>query len=425
MVRLLTCTVATVLLALPASGVLADVENDRHSFNFQVDLNAVATSSTLSSWLNGSVGKLRYDDSNDGLTASRWLAEYRGRLTPTLSAYAALDYQNDGSDGLDFTEAFLTWRPIPQSRNRHQWKFGAFYPRLSLENTGPGWSSPFTISSSAINTWIAEEIRAFGAEWSMQRQLGAVGSPHQLGLFASAYYGNDPGGSLLAWKGWSVHDRQSRFNDKLPLPPLPQIQPGGMFEQQSPWVEPFKEIDHDPGYYAGVEWRYSQRALVRFTRYDNRADPEILDSGQYGWINRFDHLAVQLSLPWELGLIAQWMKGETAMGPVVNGARVVDTDYRSHFVLLTRVQRGHRATIRYDNFDLTQNDRTPHDNNPDSGHAWTLAYRFEPSARWSVGVEWMAITTHHCGWAYYGFEPDATESQLHIQASFSLGRGAR
>jgi len=425
MVRLLVRYLSLLVFVSAAAKSFADVENDQHIFAFQVDVTAATVSTDLDSWLDGGVGKLRYDEQSDGLLTNRWLAEYRGRLLPTLSAYVALDYQDDGSNGLDLTEAFLTWNPIPSSRNRHQWKIGAFYPRLSLENTGPGWSSPFTISSSAINTWVGEEIRAFGAEWSMQRRLGDAGSPHQMGVFASGFYGNDSAGALLAWKGWSVHDRQSRFNDKLPLPPLPQIQPGGFFENQSPWVEPFTELDHAPGYYAGAEWRYASRALVRFTRSDNRADPEQLVGGQYGWINRFDHVALQAELPWDIGLIAQWMKGETAMGPVVNGARMVDTDYRSHFLLLTRVQRGHRATIRYDNFDLTQNDQTPDDNNPDSGHAWTLAYRYEPSARWSVAVEWMSIDTEHCAWVYYGLEPKATERQLLVQASFKLGNSAR
>ena len=31
-----------------------------------------------------------------------------------------------------------------------------------MENTGPLWTSPYTISSSAINTWLGEELRAGG-----------------------------------------------------------------------------------------------------------------------------------------------------------------------------------------------------------------------------------------------------------------------
>jgi hypothetical protein len=70
----------------------------------------------------------------------------------------------------------------------------------------------------------------------------------------AAIVGNDPAGSLLTWKGWSVHDRQSRFSDDLPLAPLPQIQPGMMFGAQDPYVEPFQEIDDEPGFYVNAEW---------------------------------------------------------------------------------------------------------------------------------------------------------------------------
>jgi hypothetical protein len=107
------------------------------------------------------------------------------------------------------SEAFIDWRPIPTSSNQQQVRFGAFYPPFSLENTDLGWSSPFTYSYSAINTWLGEEVRPIGAEWSLRRRLGFAGSPHELRVFASAFYGNDPAGTFLFWRGWSLHDRQN------------------------------------------------------------------------------------------------------------------------------------------------------------------------------------------------------------------------
>ena len=55
----------------------------------------------------------------------------------------------------------------------------------------------------------------------MRRHSGYAGSPHELVAFASGFYGNDPAGTLLFWRGWSLHDRQSRLNDQLPMPPMP------------------------------------------------------------------------------------------------------------------------------------------------------------------------------------------------------------
>jgi len=148
--------------------------------------------------------------------------------------------------------------------------------------------------------------------------------------------------------------------------------------------------------------------------YDNRADPEVLEGGQYGWTTKFWHLGVQASLPGDIGFIAQAMTGSTVMGPVMNGAHVVDVEYESQFALLSRAFGRHRLSARYDHFVVTQNDRTPEDNNPENGHAWTAAYRFSPSEHFSVAAEWLSIKTHHCGWAYYGIPPTATETQTQL-----------
>ena len=163
-------------------------------------------------------------------------------------------------------------------------------PAFSLENGDPGWQSPFTYSYSAINTWLGEEIRPLGAEWSLRRRLQGFRSAHEVRAFAAGFYGNDPAGTLLFWRGWSLHDRQSRLNDELLIPPRP-------FSTRPQNLSPFMETDHRPGGYAGVEWRYAQRALVQFARYDNRADPYSFSDGQWGWGTDFNHLAVQVSLP--------------------------------------------------------------------------------------------------------------------------------
>ena len=167
----------------------------------------------------GGFSKLRYAE--DGFEAFRLFGEYHGRITPTLRARVVVDYVDDASDGLGVTEAAIDWRPIPRSRNQHQLRFGAFYPSFSLENGDRGWQSPFTYSYSAINTWLGEEIRPIGAEWSVRRRFEGFRSNHEVRAFAAGFYGNDPAGTLLFWRGWSLHDRQSRLGDDLEIPPRP------------------------------------------------------------------------------------------------------------------------------------------------------------------------------------------------------------
>jgi len=290
-----------------------------------------------------------------------------------------------------------------------------------MENVDPGWSSPYTLSSSAINSWIAEEIKTIGAELSVSRRPQSLGGRHTFVGQAAVLYANDPAGALLAWKGWSVHDRQTRFGDKLPLPPLPQIQPGRLMERQDPFVAPFREIDGRAGYYLNGEWRIGQRFALRAMHYDNRGDPEAVEGGQYAWRTKFVHVGAQATLPLEIGLIGQWMRGSTVMGSLVDGAYLVDTEFDSLFVLLTRRFDKHRISARYDNFEVTQNDSTPEDNNPENGHTWTLAYRYNATENVRLAAEWLSIKTHHCGWAYYGIGPTHTEQQLQLSLRFQFG----
>src|SRR5690606_3435751 len=104
------------------------------------------------------------------------------------------------------------------------------------------------------------------------RRLG-LGSPHELRAFAAAFMGNDPAGTLLFWRGWSLHDRQTRLDDRLAAPPKPIWVDGVIVGSRPQHVEPFEEIDDEPGAYAGLEWRYARRVLVQAARYDNRSDP--------------------------------------------------------------------------------------------------------------------------------------------------------
>ncbi len=47
-------------------------------------------------------------------------------------------------------------------------KSGAFFPTISLENDDLGWASPYTLTPSAINSWIGDELRSIGSEATMR-----------------------------------------------------------------------------------------------------------------------------------------------------------------------------------------------------------------------------------------------------------------
>ena len=424
-----TVGVAVALLGVASH---ACAEGDRNEVFIGVGTAYFHSSTDLKAWPEGGVGKLRYAD--DGAEAVRLFAEYHGRISPTLNARVVADYVDDGSSGLGIDEAYIDWRPIPRSANQQQVRFGAFYPPLSLENGAHGWESPFTYSYSAINTWLGEEIRPLGAEWSLRRRLASTRNMQEVRVFASGFYGNDPAATLLFWRGWSLHDRQTRLNDRLSIPELPVFGAGGAVVGTIPQpVQPFTETDHRPGYYVGGEWRYARRALVQLARYDNRADPWSFAERQWGWHTSFDHLAAQVALPGELGLLAQWMRGRTYWvsggrpdGTAPPSANVVEDEFEAKYVMLTRKWHDvHRVSMRYDRFSIKRPEWVP-ELIADEGHAWTLSYRYEPNERFSGGVEWLEIQSQRDLWPYFYGEPrQATEEQLRLQFSLRLGAPAR
>ena len=399
------------MIALPWSALAAETARG-HEATLGVEFGLLRLSG-YTSWTEGFVGKLRYDD--DGAVFNSAFLDYNGRLTDTIKTRIVLEgYDDDLGSTFDITQAYVEWRPVPTSETRYRMKVGAFYPHISLENVDPGWRSRYTLSSSAINTWVAEELRTFGAEFTLSRRPESLGGAHTFSASIAAFVGNDPTGSLLAWKGWSVHDRQSRFNDRLPLPPLPVIQPGMIFDGQNPYVEPFKEIDDEVGYYVNGEWRIGRKLLLRAMHYDNRADPRADENGQYAWGTKFEHVGVQATLPADVGLIVQWMFGSTVMGDVVNGVYVVDVEYDSQFILLTRLFEKHRVSARYDHFEVTESDQTLEDDNSEKGHAWTLHYQYSFSDKVSLATEWLSIKTYRRSWSYYGVPMTATEHQAQL-----------
>ena len=74
--------------------------------------------------------------------------------------------------GVDALEAYA--RYSPQTSGDWQWsvKAGAFFPPISLENTEVGWTSPWTLTPSAINSWVGEEVKVVGGEATLHASLG-------------------------------------------------------------------------------------------------------------------------------------------------------------------------------------------------------------------------------------------------------------
>jgi hypothetical protein len=164
-------------------------------------------------------------------------------------------------------------------------------------------------------------------------------------------------------------------------------------DHQSHYAEPYIETDGRPGFYAGGTLERGQLVRVRALYYDNRTDPNSRNGGQWGWHTRFTSLAAQAHLPFDFGLIVQWLSGDTVTWDVPAWGR--HRHGLSHgFVELTRAFANQRVTVRYDAFATDDRDTIPMDPNGETGHAWTASYQWQFSPQWLVSVEQLWTQGH-------------------------------
>lgn len=401
------------LVVLWLSGVaLGQGRGDPERLALGLDLGLASVSGHLA-WTDGNAGKLRRFN---GDLPVRAFAQLRQPLGDTLSLVAAAEFGNDGtSRETGLTQLFLRWRPVPRSRVRHRLTVGAFYPRISLEHSQVGWSSKYSLNPSAIGAWVGEELRTFGAEWQLSTRVSALGGEGVVSLAPSVFVNNDPTGALIAWRGWSIHDRQSTLFDRLPLAPLPLTQPGERFDRQAPYHAPFREVDGRPGVSLAADYKRGA-SLWRAGYFDNRAQPEAIERGQYGWRTRLHHVGVRQRLLGKFELLAQWLRGSTRMGSRIDGQRrAVDAKFASQYIQLSRVTAQQTLTARIERFRVVDRDALMEDDNNERGHGLTLAYRWSFTPHTHLAAEWLRIRTERPGWAFTGLARQRNESQLQLR----------
>lgn len=378
------------LLITIAAGVLAAANAAAETPTFAASMTfAHVVQADDKSFLDGGFGKTPFGGDDEGAAIAGGYLELQTGLAPTWSTTLTLTNSPDLDPALGVTEASLTYRPLPIGGTRIRVKVGAFRPPVSFEHTGDGWSTQYTILASALNTWIGEEVGGLGTEVRISGDAAANPSGWHWDIFGAGFYGNDPAGTLLAWNGWSFWQGQTRWGDHIKLPDLPLF---AYTEHQDRQVEPYLETDGKPGYYVGATLERYQQFRLRAMYWDNRADPNSRNNGQWGWRTRFTSVALQATLPWDVGFIAQWLAGssETWDVPEVGGA-VVDMDFDASFVELTKAYLSQYLTFRYDAYGVDDNDANPIDSNKENGHAYTVSYGWNVTPHWRVALERLWI----------------------------------
>jgi hypothetical protein len=399
--------VTAVLTSVPGLG-LAD---DRFGFNLVLDGRVVTTPASVG-FLDSGLGKARYGHQPRAVQVKLGQASLLGRFEPrydlTLQVQANVDAEHDFGRRLDLVEALVRYRPVLSDRVSLDIRAGSFFPTLSLENTDLGWLSPYTTTFSAINSWIGEEVRTLGVEAG---PVLRIGDATHVRAFGTLGRGNDPSGTLLAWRGFTLHDRVSGYGDRLPLPALTSLNQAGLFPDQPGYVEPMREVDE--------KWTWSSGLSVAHPDYRLRvlyqpatADPGAFDGQQYAWRTSYWSVGASRFLG-PVEFLAQGLDGETRMGVVEGVRNAVVARFQAAYFLASwsEPQEGkHRATVRYDVFRVRDRDEFPTlDANDESGTAWTLAYVFTPSPRHRITAELVDIRSTRSNRRDLGLAPRSTE----------------
>jgi hypothetical protein len=386
-------------------------QDSRHEFTLQIDLRYVDTD-VEQSFTSGGLGLGRFDVDHDELQLGRAFLDYRGRLAETLDLHVTLDAYGDADKNpVDVSEAYLEWRPYPSSNWRWRTKVGAFYPPISLENRGPGWQSVYSLSSSAINTWIGEEIRTVGAEVNATWAGSRLGKGVDVSVIAAVYGWNDPMGVLIFDRGWAIHDRQTAL-----FGGLPKVFPESTLRHR---IELFHEIDDKAGYYAGVQLSWPDRLIVRAMHYDNRGDPAASNGYENAWLSRFGSIGVRAEWS-DWTFIAQWMAGDTSVGESPDGRGFLITDYDAYFALLSFARERHRVTGRYDDFYTETTRGAEFFNSDQQADGWMLAYLFDYDEHWQVGLEALRVAGEMQQRAYLGLDPQLREETLQLAVRYTF-----
>ncbi len=390
---------AFAVVALAAvSPVRADLWPSHVNLRGYADLGVAITDDAVS-WTDGGTGKSRYGAERGEDGGVRFVVPEASLIADAMwgasfALHVQAKYDDEQRHAVDIGDAYVVYRSPPRPGLRWRLRFGTFLPPMSLENHAIGWTSPYTLSSSALNTWLGEEIRINGPELRLLFRHRDTAYT----IAAATFMGNDPAGSLIAYRGWAIHDRELGLFDDAPIPDFQFriINPRGPFRQQADTFEPLHEIDGRPGFYGGIEANNERWGRAILYYYDNNADPEAINrtAGQYAWRTRFVTAGYRGDIAARTTLIVQALYGDTVMGGRVppRNRHVSDTDYLSAYALLAKSVQRWQLAGRVEYFEVLDRDTMKFNyDNDETGWAGTGAVSFTPIERAKLTFELQYI----------------------------------
>jgi hypothetical protein len=381
------------------------------------DLRLVAVDGE-ESWVNEGFGRLRSGSHGDwrfqpevGNADLVWQPRFGWAFSATIVG----SIQGGERTEAGISQAFLSYKPLGSGKVRVSARAGLMWPPVSLEHEGADWHVRDTITPSAINSWIGEEVRPAAIEATAKTQLGE----HAVDATAALFAANDTAGTLLTFRGWALHDRRTLAFNRQPLPPL-----GEEFEYYQPqFTHPLLDVREGfadrIGYYAKLGWQPPLPLRVELFRYDNHADPEAVNEDlEWGWRTRFTHLGAVADLGGGTELKLQALTGQTTMGMDEGAGTWIKARFRSAFALLTVPVGTIGMTGRIEAFDVRQHGSLLDEEYDDEGWAFTLAGKREFGRLFTGLIEFLHVSTGRDQREEHGLSP--RQQQTAIQASLRL-----
>jgi hypothetical protein len=328
------------------------------------------------SWTNRGFGKTRFEGNSDrdyqayAVPVEAALI-WTPRFTNSLSASVSTAWQRDQEHAVDLLEAFVSFLPPQKGAVGFSARAGVMWPEISLEHTtGGAWSTVNTLTPSAINAWVGEEVKVLGVEGTVRASIGE----HQFALTGAAFGFDDTSGTLLSFRGWALHDEKATAFGHFPLPPRNAFMTGAQEDQTKSLIE----LDNRVGFYGRLEWRPPLPLGAALFYYDNRGDPEVFNKDlQWGWRTRFWNLGINADLGPNTRLLAQGMTGSTIMGFAPEGVRWVHTYFRSGYVSVTQTLSDKAAlTGRIESFRTREHGSRMSPDESEHGWSTTVALRY-------------------------------------------------
>ena len=401
---LLAMLVAVFKVGFPATEAKALDLTDDLSITGYVDARLFAPTDQLS-WLKGGQGKFRYGSGQNFGGEAILQADWR--MTDGLNLIAVGRLEPQTPSIADALETYLRYAPAADGPFSWSVKAGIFFPTISLENDDLGWASPYTLTSSAINSWIGEEVRTIGSEGTARWDTGSIGTVSFIGALLCC---NDESGTLIADRGWDMADRPTGLFERLRVPDATRR----IFHAPVPGTTGmFDEIDGIVGWYAGAVWQLPGIAKFTVTRYDNQGKPDAASLRDMAWRTQFWNFGARTQLG-SLVLIAQQLSGYTEVEVRGNEA---GTKFESGFLLASYDLEDWRISLRE---DLFQTRRVAAVNNlwNEDGSATTASISWSPQDWVRLTGELIAMTSRRGEYVSAGMPYQRNDTQFQLDARF-------